>query len=149
MMHREHVRSFLPMLVLAAVAGCTPSELRPVELFAEDACAMCRMAVSDPAFASEILTTEGDVLKFDDLRCMENYRREHATVRIGAIFVKDYETRAWLPYERSVIIRTSIDTPMGSGTIAASSAEQARRLTEAYPPDDTGVDACCATGKAE
>ena len=144
MTHRDHFLPFFVVLAFAAAAGCASSEIRPVELYAEDACAMCRMAVSDPAFASEIITLDGDVLKFDDLRCLENYRREHATLRIRAIFVKDYETRAWLPYERSVMVRTSIATPMGSGTIAAASADQARRLSEAHPPDEE-PDACCAT----
>jgi copper chaperone NosL len=123
--------------------GCTSGDLRPVELYPEDACAMCRMAVSDPAFASEIITEEGEALKFDDLRCMENYRREHATMKVKAIFVKDYETKSWIPYEKSVIVRTGIDTPMGSGKVAASSAEEAKRLTETYPPD-ADENACCS-----
>ena len=148
MTQRDHFLPFFAVLAFAAVAGCASSEIRPVELYAEDACSMCRMAVSDPAFASQIITLDGDVLKFDDLRCLENYRREHATLQIRAIFVKDYETRAWLPYERSVIVRTSIATPMGSGTIAAASADQARRLSEAHPPGEEH-DACCATGKPE
>lgn len=148
MTHCDRLLPSIAVLAFVTLAGCASSEVRPVELYEEDACAMCRMAVSDPAFASEIITLDGDVLKFDDLRCLENYRREHATLRIRAIFVKDYETRAWLPYEQSVIIRTSIATPMGSGTIAATSADQARRLSKAHPPDEES-DACCATGKAE
>lgn len=148
MIHRDRLLPSIALLAFVTLAGCASSEIRPVELYAEDACAMCRMAVSDPAFASEIITLDGDVLKFDDLRCMENYRREHATLRLQAIFVKDYETRAWLPYERSVIVRTSIATPMGSGTIAAASADQARRLSEAHPPGEE-PNACCATGKSE
>jgi copper chaperone NosL len=125
------------------LAGCAAGELRPVELYPEDACALCRMAVSDPAFASEIITADGEALKFDDLRCMENYRRDHATMKVKAIFVKDYTTKAWIPYEKSVIVRTSIETPMGSGKVAASSSDEAKRLTEAFPPA-ADENACCS-----
>jgi copper chaperone NosL len=128
--------------LLAGLAGCTSGELRPVELYPEDACAMCRMAVSDPAFASEIIAEDGEALKFDDLRCMENYRREHATMKVKAIFVKDYGTKAWLPFEKSVIVRTSIETPMGSGKVAAANADEAKKLTDAFPPEPDEK-ACC------
>ena len=138
----NHICGLGVLLMSAWIAGCAGNEVRPIELYPEDACASCRMAVSDPAFASEIITMEDEVLKFDDLRCMENYRRDHATMKIRAIFVKDYGTRAWLPYEHSIIVRTSIDTPMGSGKIAAASAEEAKRLTEAHPPTPD-EDACC------
>lgn len=143
MNNSRHLSTLFAAFIVTWIAGCAGSEIRPVELYPEDACASCRMAVSDPAFASEIITMDDEVLKFDDLRCMENYRRDHATMQIKAIFVKDYGTRQWLPYEKSVIVRTGIDTPMGSGKIAAASADEAKRLTEEHPPTPD-KDACCS-----
>ncbi len=144
---RISAHSLIGCAMLVWTAGCSSGELRPVDLYPEDACAMCRMAVSDPAFASEIITEEGEALKFDDLRCLENYRREHATMKIKAVFVKDYVTKSWLPFEKSVIVRTSIDTPMGSGRIATSGSDEAKRLVDAFPPaaDETACCPDCAT----
>lgn len=94
------------------------------------------MSVSDPAFASEIISQENEVFKFDDLACLEKFRKKRNEVKIAAIFVKEYETKQWLRYETSVMIKTGIETPMGSGRIAVSSNEKAKALTEQFPVKD-------------
>jgi copper chaperone NosL len=91
------------------------------------------MAVSDQAFASEIITTDGEVFKFDDLGCLERFKDNSADLKIAATFVKDYETKKWLPYERSVIVQTSIRTPMGSGKVALADSAKAREIMENFP----------------
>lgn len=130
------------------LAGCGAAELKPVELFPEDECANCRMSVSDPAFASEMISQESEVFKFDDLACLEQFRKKRNDVQIAAIFVKDYETKAWLRYEKSRILLTGIETPMGSGRIAVSSDQQAKELTEKYPVKELSAKMgkeCCAS----
>lgn len=116
--------------------GCGATEIKPVELFPEDECANCRMSVSNPAFASEIISQEDEVFKFDDLACLEKFRKKRNEVKIASIFVKDYESRQWLRYETSVMIQTGIETPMGSGRIAVASNERAKALTEQFPVKD-------------
>ena len=58
----------------------------------------------------------------------------------------NYETKEWVPYGRSVIVRTGIETPMGSGWIALEDQLAAKRLKEQYPAKDTSMDedSCCA-----
>ena len=119
------------------VAGCVSSELKPVDIFPEDACAQCRMAVSDKSFASEIITEEGEVLKFDDLGCLENYRKKNPAVKIRTIFVSDFDTKTWLPYEKSRIVKTGITTPMGSGRVAFADSAKAVEFLKNNPPTDT------------
>lgn len=130
--------------------GCTPAELKPVELFPEDECANCKMAVSNPSFASEIISAEGEVFKFDDLGCLEKFRKKRNDVQIAAIFVKDYESKQWLPYEKSVLILTGIETPMGSGKIAVRSNERAKILAAEYPvknsTESMGKGSCTDSG---
>ncbi len=108
--------------------------MKPVEIFPEDMCASCKMAISDHRFASEILTESGDVLKFDDLACLENYRAVHPDLRIAAQFVKDYEAGTWLRWEDAVIVTTGLFTPMGSGTVAVRDSSRAREILRQHPP---------------
>lgn len=110
--------------------GCGSSEIKPVDIYPEDMCSQCRMAISQQAFAAEIITQADEVLKFDELGCLEKFREKTAELEIAAVFVKDYETKAWLPFERSVIVQTSLQTPMGSGKIAFADSIQAREFLE-------------------
>lgn len=91
------------------------------------------MAVSDQSFASEIITEKGEALKFDDIGCMENFSQTAKDVRVMATFVKDYETKEWLPLEKSTIIVTGIATPMGSGKIAFTDSMKAAEYLKKYP----------------
>ena len=93
------------------------------------------MAVSDKAFASEIITQDGEVFKFDDLGCLEAYRKNNPNLKIVGTFVTDYETKEWLPFAASVIVRTGIATPMGSGKVAVSDSLRAKSLVERFPTD--------------
>jgi nitrous oxide reductase accessory protein NosL len=134
------------LVLTLLIASCGPSEIRPVEIFAEDQCSSCRMAVSNPAFASEIVYDDGSAAKFDDLGCFDNYRKAHPDERYAAIFVMNYESKQWMPYGKSIIIRTGIETPMGSGQIAVSDQEAAARLKKQYPPKLASKEggSCCA-----
>src|SRR5262245_60201794 len=96
---RPHAR-FLQALGFLLLTGCGNVELRPVELLPEDACAFCRMAISEKRFACELVTKDGDAVKFDDIGCMLHYRKERAEL-VAATFVVDFETREWLKSEEA------------------------------------------------
>lgn len=113
--------------------ACSPSEIKPVDIYPEDMCSQCRMAISEPVFASEIITTDGDVFKFDDLGCLEKFQEKSGELKMAATFVKDYETKNWLLYEHSTIVQTSLQTPMGSGKVAFADPAQAREYREKFP----------------
>jgi copper chaperone NosL len=135
----------LAAAALWAGAGCGRAEVRPVELYPEDNCAHCRMAISDPHFASEILDQNGDALKFDDLGCMLQYRAGHPGMAIAGVFLKDYETLGWLRYEQASIVKTGLSTPMGSGNVAFSRADKARDFQKGHPAlvSDADTLSCC------
>lgn len=134
------------MLMLLLWCGCGESEPRPVDLFPEDECAHCRMSVSDPKFASEIISQKGEIFKFDDLLCLEKFRKKRTDVTIEAMFVKDFETMQWLRYEKSIIIQTGIETPMGSGKVAVSTNERADAVKNTFPVNKKECsDGCCGT----
>ncbi len=112
--------------------GCGSSEIKPVDIYPEDMCSQCRMAISDQRFAAEIITVSEEVYKFDDLGCMERYKEKTADLKIAATFVKDYETKNWIPYERSTIVQTSIKTPMSSGKVAFADSVKAKEFLEEF-----------------
>ncbi len=117
-------------IVLMIFAGCGSPEIQPVDIFPEDNCSHCRMMISDQAFAAEIITAEEDVFKFDDIGCMERFRKQLAGTNIVATYVKDYDFKTWIPYNRAFIIRANIKTPMGSGQIAFCDSVRAKNLSE-------------------
>lgn len=122
--------------------GCGASKIEPEDIFPEDNCAQCRMAISEVQFASEIIDMHGDVYKFDDLGCMLKFRKKRSDLKINATFLKDYETMEWIPYEQAVIVETSIETPMGSGKVAVANQERAKAIQSRYPASATHGDGC-------
>jgi len=136
----------LSSLLILTLAGCASSGLRPVDIFPEDMCANCRMAISDERFASEIITHEEEAFKFDDLGCMLKFRVKRNDIQIAATFLKDYDTREWIPYERATIIETDLDTPMASGKVAFAEAKRAQAIAAEHPVSASGR-TCCAGDK--
>jgi len=138
----------LSALAALMIIGCAPSELRPVDIFPEDNCSGCRMAISEESSASEIINDRAEVFKFDDLVCLEKFRKNTPALVIGAMFVKDYETKDWIPYEKSTIVRTGVRTPMGSGKAAFRNPDKAREFASQHPPDLPAgeTDGCCDRG---
>lgn len=119
------------MIVL--LAGCSAKEVKPVDIFPEDMCAYCRMAVSDQRFASEIVTDAGEALKFDDIGCLEQYESDHPVVKAATRFVKEYDTKGWLRWQDAVVVTTGLSTPMGSGKVAVRDSGRAEELVRRYP----------------
>ncbi|MGH7495296.1 MAG: nitrous oxide reductase accessory protein NosL [bacterium] len=116
--------------------GCSSSEIKPVDIYPEDMCSHCRMAISDQRFASEIITVSDEVFKFDDLGCMESFKAKSSNLKIAATFVKDYETKNWIPYEHSTIVQTSIRTPMSSGKVALTDSVKAKEFLNKLPGNE-------------
>ncbi len=114
--------------VLAAVFGCKSGEVKPVDIYPEDNCSHCRMAISDQRFAAEIIDTRGDAFKFDDIGCMLTFMVQQPDVKTKVLFVKDFETKEWIPYDKAVIIDADVQTPMGSGKVAFADAGRAKRF---------------------
>ncbi len=120
-------------LLLMALIGCATKETKPIDIYPEDICSNCRMAFSDHRFASEIINEQGEAFKFDDIGCMLKFRAERNDVKAIAIYIKDYDTKEWLPYERAIIVETDIETPMGSGKVSFSDSTEARKFQQKHP----------------
>ena len=127
---------FFTILLQLAFLGCSTSEIKPVDIYPEDMCSQCRMAISDQSFAAEIITEAEEVYKFDDIGCMEKFKEKSGELKVAALFVKDYETKKWIPFARSTIVQTSIKTPMSSGKVAFADSAKAKEFLEKFPANE-------------
>ena len=114
----------LGAVILGAVAldaGCARTEVMPEPLAAgQESCAFCRMTVSQPEFASQLLMT-GELPKFfDDLGCLHSYLTSTTPgPEGGVIFVMDHRTREWVRADAAVYTRApAVATPMASHLVA-------------------------------
>jgi copper chaperone NosL len=125
----------LLLLALASVpAGCQRGAIEPVEIAPEDACAFCRMVISEKRYAAEFIDVDGEAYKFDDITCMGKHAREKLGARqIAARFVVDYEARRWVKAEDAYYVRSSeLKTPMSGGVVAFKDEAQAREAAANY-----------------
>jgi copper chaperone NosL len=114
-------------LALAAVAlACAGGPPEPAELDTRhEQCAHCRMAVSDPRFAGQIVAPGELPRFFDDLGCLAGWVKEQGgALSEGAVaWVADHRTKAWVRADVAVYTRVpGLETPMGSHVIAHADA---------------------------
>ncbi len=117
------------VLVLGALvlgAGCAPAAVQPEPLaVGQESCAFCRMTVSQPEFASQLLV-DGELPKFfDDLGCLHTHLASTTPGPDGGvIFVTDHRTREWVPANAAVFTRApAVATPMSSHLVAHATTE--------------------------
>ncbi len=110
----------LALFIVLTIAGCGKTDLsQPPKLnYGSDTCAECRMIIQDERFASAVVTAGGEIIKFDDIGCMQIYQQQHAMPGSRA-WVHDLESAEWLDAGSAVIERTPDRvTPMGYGIAA-------------------------------
>jgi copper chaperone NosL len=121
------MRALEALAVLFLVAGCGGGALEPAKLHLNDeACSLCRMAVSVRPFAAQAVARSGRTDFFDDIGCLVRWAPENAPAKETALFVVDYETGAWLDAKNAHYVRCeTLDTPMSSGLAAFGAKEKA------------------------
>jgi copper chaperone NosL len=107
------------LVVLLLCAGCARRAPQPIDPAPSDACAFCRMAVSDVHFAAEIVAPGEEPRFFDDIGCLAGWLKDHQAADGSAAFVADHRTGQWISAATAVYTRVpGLSTPMGSGVIA-------------------------------
>ncbi len=118
---------------LLAFAACREAEIKPVDIAAEDVCTHCKMAISEKQFASELITPDGDALKFDDIGCMRDYLKEKPDTKIAAYFFIEYDTKQWIKgTDASFAKSDQITSPMSGGIIAFQDKTKAEAAATKY-----------------
>jgi copper chaperone NosL len=121
-------------LVLAALA-CHRGAPAPAALDTRsDACARCRMAVSDARFSAQLVAPGEEPRFFDDVGCLRDWLREHPRPRGAVAYVADHRTKAWVRAAAATYARVpGLETPMGSHLVAHADA-----ASRAADPDARG-----------
>lgn len=113
-----------PLLLAIATASCTSGALEPAPLDTRnEACAACRMAVSEARFAAQI-ASPGELPRFfDDIGCLASFVKAGRAPADAVAFVSDHQTGAWVRAADALYTRVpGLATPMGSRLVAHATA---------------------------
>jgi copper chaperone NosL len=123
---RPAARTLHVVLLTLAVAACGGAGPRAVAV-GEDVCAYCRMTVSDPRFAAEVVTSTGRVHVFDSVDCLAGYVRGAEPGALRSIWVTDASQpgRFVAAEQAGYLLDASLHGPMGRA-VAFASADAAR-----------------------
>jgi copper chaperone NosL len=107
------------LIAAGLLAGCQRIDTGPPTVrFGEEACAGCRMIISDERFAAAVVTADGDALKFDDIGCLIEHEADQVRPD-AAYWVRDSRSREWLDARQAVFVHSpSVASPMGFGLAA-------------------------------
>ena len=111
----------LTALVMAiGLAGCGDKEYEAAPVNeSTDKCEVCNMMVGDDGFATQLITEEGKVYKFDDLGCMNEWKQKNGTDNIAIEFVRDYNTREWVKLDHAFFAYDpAFQSPMAYGLVS-------------------------------
>ncbi len=111
-------------------------EHSPLEPNADTLCDSCNMKVYEKdhefgVFSAQGVTQDGENVFFDDIGCLLNYERKNGEA-LAVEWIRDYETLDWTEQDKSVAVKTNMESPMKWGYIMFDSAEKA----EAYAADE-------------
>ena len=122
------------VLALGILANCQRRALRPVDIAAEDMCSFCKMSISEKRYAAEVIDSEGQAYKFDDIGCMVNFvKQKRSQSEVRAYFVMDFDKREWIRGQDAFYVRSSeFTTPMAGGISAFKDESRAQAAVTKY-----------------
>ncbi|WP_379967881.1 nitrous oxide reductase accessory protein NosL [Ectobacillus sp. sgz5001026] len=135
-MKKGFVSTVLVLVIITILAACGKQAVNPVAVDEKnDKCATCNMAVTNNQYATEVVLENGKALKFDDIGCMYKWLQENSGEKLQAKFVRDYNTKEWVPSEKATYVyETSIKTPMAYNVISFQNKSDA----ESYVKNQKG-----------
>lgn len=109
---------------LALLAACGGGAEGPVPVDTKnDACAWCRMSVSDLRFAAQLTAPGHEPKLFDDAGCLRDWLKEPREEAPWTAWVTDHRTKEWVKATNAVLVLDpAVQTPMNSGLVAWASA---------------------------
>ncbi len=120
------------------LAACQP-ENRPVRIGEE--CAHCRMQITAPQYAAELVTKKGRQYVFDDLSCLVRFLNEEPAIagQAAQLLAADYrQPTRWVPVTEAAFVRSAqLRTPMNGQTVALATDTAAQTLSQQLRPAGT------------
>lgn len=119
-------------LCFLLLLGCQPIKIEPVELVPEDICGYCKMAISEKRYAAELVNSEGEAFKFDDIGCLINFVKRGGA-KGATYFVMDFNDREWIKADDAYYVSsTEFRTPMNGQLVAFRNQEKAQQAVDQY-----------------
>lgn len=114
------MRRSLILTLALALAACSRSPATPAPLDTKnDACAFCRMSVSNAGFAAQLVAPGEEPKFFDDVGCLRDYLAAKRVAGRAVCYVADHRTKAWVVAAAATYsICPALDTPMASHLLA-------------------------------
>ncbi len=121
------MRTALPafaLAVLLSLVSCSNSADGPAPLDTKnDACAWCRMSVSDLRFAAQLTSPGHEPKFFDDAGCLRDWLKAPREAAPWTAWVTDHRTKEWVKAQDALFTKSpTVQTPMNSGLVAWASA---------------------------
>jgi copper chaperone NosL len=128
-------------------AACASGPPEPVAIDTlNDQCAACRMVISDPAFAAQIVVPGEEPRLYDDLQCLRDGLAAAPPARGARVFVADHRTGAWVAAAAAIYVRIpDLATPMASHWVAY--ADAASRRADPYAASGVAMAASEVLGR--
>lgn len=118
-------------LGLFTFAACSAPGPRAIKLN-QDACAFCKMTITELPFATQLTTVKGRQYIFDDLTCMASYKKENTVVEVDRFYVADFcNPSSFIDIDQAILLQSdSLRSPMG-GNMAAFAVRDSAGLYRA------------------
>ena len=116
--------AFVMLSALFATVGC--GGVGPAAIhYDADACDHCRMTISDPAFAGQVVMRTGKIYRFDDPSCLVSFvtSGHTASAEIDGVWLNDHahpDARVKAP-DAVFVVGDRIRAPMNGRTAAFAS----------------------------
>lgn len=128
------IKTTMMLLLVVLFSACSqePAEMH----YGSDECAHCKMMITNPQFASQVVTEKGKALKFDAIECMAVYQQQHSDELKGAkLWVNNYENPGqWLLAPNAQFVKSEVvKSPMGESLLAFPSQEEAEKHLQDKP----------------
>ncbi len=134
------IKTTLILLLSSLFLSCS-KEIKPEEIEPHDVCYLCKMAISQLEFASEIVTPSGEVYKFDDIGCMIEFTNAKELPEGSVLFVRDFYTKEWVKIEDALFVRSEkIQTPMNYFVVSFKTRESLERFMKEYGGEEFPYD---------
>ncbi|MDX6152649.1 nitrous oxide reductase accessory protein NosL [Marinococcus sp. PL1-022] len=124
----------LTVMASLALSACQQASHDPHGIDHDvDTCEICNMAINNTQAATQIVMEDGSAVKFDDIGCMMQYKKEQAgeSESFHTEYINSYGEESWTEAEESVYVYDEdISTPMGNGVISFGSESEAEAYME-------------------
>ncbi|MGD8192168.1 nitrous oxide reductase accessory protein NosL [Brevibacillus ginsengisoli] len=119
-------------IMMLGLTGCGKQAAAPVDINEEaDKCQECNMQVANNSSATEMILKNGQVYKFDDIGCMNEWKKQHASEEVDVMYVRDYYSNQWLKEEEATYAYDpTFPTPMAYGIYSFKDSQEAQKFVD-------------------